>query len=80
MPYECSHVSIKNCFFVRVQWPPGHKLHLLSELGVLEACPLGGSLKSWGTGCAGVKLLRGNLGAGVSFTIVCQCARVGFMV
>lgn len=53
------------------------QLHLLSELVVWGTHPLGGSLKSWGTGYAGVKLLREKMGAGVSATIVCHCARVG---
>lgn len=71
-------VSANNSLFAIVLWICGHDCHWLSELGVLEAHSLGGSLKCWGSirgakpftpqGKAGSYLLLYGVVLGMGFT------------
>lgn len=44
----CLCVPVNKCFFVVILWFHGPRPHWLSELGVLEAHPLGCCFKCWG--------------------------------
>lgn len=75
------HPLTTDSLFAVVMWDSWMQSHWLSELGLLEVYPLGGSLKIWGTRCVAQNL--GFSGRSWNLRVPSYCmfivSRLGFM-